>query len=292
MLCAAISTLPSPFGAEKGDGLAFALLGAFLSVALVYLLDTYSICKKILDEAWRKSLRLYDCSDCPGWNSHVPWHFNDPVKISCLIKELYRKPVRFPGVPREEKNEYLRQFIESRSSVDAEFALLDRRSQENEVRNDVEKWVASIENSINRYREIESSALGLIHIEDDIKSLPFFYRSVRKEFLQIVETAKNITENIGFMYEGAQGDDLKRGWGSVWENYENLVRCEGVFGVRVEKIFSGILYTGDRYPQRIYESIDKLIKMSLSNKPEDKEINRPWSPSVVVGKDKNVWTIY
>lgn len=119
-LGAAISNLPSPFGAEKGNDPAFALLGAFLSVALAYILDTYSLCKEILDDAWRKTLWLYDYSDCPAWTDHAPWHFNDPSKVSSLIEELYRKPIRIPSF-RREKHGYLQQFIESRSRADENF---------------------------------------------------------------------------------------------------------------------------------------------------------------------------
>lgn len=293
LLCfaAAISALPSPFGTEKGDSLAFALLGAFLSVALVYALDVYSTCKEILDEAWRKTLRLYDSSDCPPWINRVPWYFNDSDKITSLIEELYRKPIRILGVCHEEKNEFLCYYIAIKSREDERFAALDRQSQENEARLDVKGWIASTESPINRYLEMKSSALEVANIEDDIKSLPFFYRQVRGEFLGIVKIAENIIDDIGLIYAEARGDDIEKGWGSVWENYENLVRCERVFGVREEKIFSGTLYTGDKYPQQIYESIDRLIKMPLSNKPEDEEINRPWSASAVAGKDKNVWAV-
>lgn len=55
--------IPSPFGADLGNDLALACVGASLSVAMVAALDYLNVCHEMLDECWRSAISLHDSCD-------------------------------------------------------------------------------------------------------------------------------------------------------------------------------------------------------------------------------------
>lgn len=268
------STIPSPFGTDLGNSLALAFVGAFISVGIVEAMELMLVYEEILEDCWRKTLRLHDYSYDTSGLSFLPFYLKIEDAI-LLIDEIY-------GVKLPRKNRCktaLDSYCQQRAEYDQRFAALGSASQSSDVFRETEEWIGKLAPQIEHYYNMRISALSVLDLKEEILQLPF--KSVKKELLAILDVANELSDITTLDKDSKCPIVLtEKGWGDKSLDFQGIDHCSTLMNHYEDFEIDGKAYNGQHHQVELYKHINRLSKMRLSNAPSDEELKTPWGSSI------------
>lgn len=273
-LIMAWAPVPSPLGAELGNDLALACVGASLSVAMVAVLDCRNVRNEMLGDCWKAAIRLHDNARSATWYNEVPYYAGGE-KAAAVIEE--QGDLRLPGLGKGEPA--LNEYMGLRREHDSIFSTLDSDEQRQEALKDVSKWIASTKEPIAEYARLAGAAQSFSELRGEIESLS--HPKAKRLFLKIFDLSERVKRTLDFELDGTLYPFLSNGWGSPSLDYRGLLHCKDTIGKVVEREIDGKKYQGDEFQLEIYNLLNELLKLHLTVRPNDKETRSPWGGSIV-----------